>query len=356
MNSCSDFKRAIVSKAHHLGFSKVGISRSDPTPQIANYYDWIQAGNHADMDYLARPDALAKRADPSLILPGCQRVISLAMPHHPPQAGRTETPPCHGRLSAYALTQDYHDIIWDKLDQLENFIHTYSNHQTQSKSYVDTGPILERSFAAQAGIGFPGKNSCLIVPGAGSYYFLAVILTDLALPVDPPLTRDLCGYCQRCIDACPTSCILPNRTIDAGRCISYLTIENKAIIPDQLKPYIGSWLFGCDICQMVCPHNQRTSNSIPNPDQPNPIGETVLPEFINLLEVLTWDQDTLLNAFSGTALTRAKRRGLLRNAAVVLGNQGCQEALPGLKSLRRNESDPVIQDACDWAINQIRAK
>ncbi len=356
MHHLTDLKKAIKTEASHLGFTHFGVAPALPVPHYDEFKNWVEAGYHADMDYLARPDTLAKRADPGLILPGCQRVISLAMPYHPPQAGMMETPPGHGRVAAYALTRDYHDIIWDKLGQLENFIHTHSKKIARVKSYVDTGPILERSIAAQAGIGTHGKNSCLIIPGLGSYFFLAAVLTDLALPADPPFTRDLCGSCQRCMDACPTGCILPNRTIDASRCISYLTIENKGIISDQLKPHIGNWFFGCDICQMVCPHNQHTASTAQTPDQPNPLGEPVLTEFINLIEMLTWDQETLSNAFNGTALTRAKRRGLLRNAAVVLGNQGFRDAIPGLQSLRDHETDPVNQDACTWAIGQIQGK
>ena len=225
---------------------------------------------------------------------------------------------------------------------------TRSGEDTQVKSYVDTGPILDRSFAAWAGIGIPGKNSCLLIPGTGSYVFLAEVLTDLALPVDPPFTHDLCGTCQRCIDACPTGCILPDRTIDASRCISYLTIENKDVIPTELKPQVGDWFFGCDVCQMVCPHNART------PDQPNPLGAAILPELINLIELLTWDQAAFTTAFTGTTLARAKRPGLLRNAAVVLGNQRCRDALPGLEALRDHETDPVIREACFWAIEQIQ--
>lgn len=351
-----DVRQGIVSRAHQLGFSKIGISLSHPPPHFSQYHDWIQAGYHADMDYLARPDTLAKRADPALILPGCQRVISLAIPYHPPRAGMMETPPGHGRVATYALTRDYHDIIWDRLAQLESFIHTHSTSEARVKSYVDTGPILERSFASQAGLGSPGKNSCLIIPGAGSYHFLAVVLTDLPLPIDSPFTRDLCGSCQRCMDACPTGCILPDRTLDANRCISYLTIENKGIIPDQLKPHIGSWFFGCDICQMVCPHNKHSTNHPPGPEQHHPLGERHISEFINLIEMLGWDQETFSKAFNSTALTRSKRRGLLRNAAVVLGNQRSQDALPGLESLRDHETDPAIQDACTWAIGQIQGK
>lgn len=355
MQQLKDLKSAIKTEVGSLGFTHIGVTPALPVPHFNDFENWVNAGFHADMDYLTRSDTLAKRADPGLILPGCQRVLSLAMPYHPPQAEVSETPPGYGRVAGYALTRDYHNIIWRKLDQLESFIQDYSIKKARIKTYVDTGPILERAFAAQAGIGTPGKNSCLIIPGVGSYIFLAAVLTDLMLPVDPPFTRDLCGSCQRCMDACPTGCILPNRTIDANRCISYLTIENKDIIPNQLKPHIGNWFFGCDVCQMVCPHNQHTPSSAQTPDLPNALGEPVLTEFINLVEVLSWELETFTSAFGGTALTRAKRRGLLRNAAVVLGNQGYRDALPGLQSLRDHETDPIIQDACYWAIDKIQA-
>ena len=356
MQHVLDLKLAVKTEAMHLGFTHLGIAPAIPVPHANGFADWVAAGYHADMHYLARPDTLAIRADPTIILPGCQRVISLAMPYHPPPAEEMETPAGHGRVAAYALTHDYHDIIWDKLAQLEAFIHTQTTNQAQVKTYADTGPILERSFAVQAGIGFPGKNTCVIIPGAGSYHFLAVILTDQPLPVDTPFTRDLCGSCQRCIEACPTGCILPDRTIDADRCISYLTIENKGIITDQLKPHIGSWFFGCDICQMVCPHNKLAAKRSPIAGKYHPLGKRQNSEFINLIKLISWDEETLLNAFNGTALTRPKRRGLLRNAAIVLGNQRCQDALSGLESLRDQETDPVIQDACQWAIGQIQGK
>ena len=165
--------------------------------------------------------------------------------------------------------------------------------------------------------------------------------------MDEPFTRDLCGSCQRCIEACPTGCILPNRSIDASRCLSFLTIENKGEIPDEMKSRVGNLFFGCDICQMVCPHNARTDRQF------DPLGEPHLSEFINLIELLTWEPAAFTDAFQDTALTRAKPRGLIRNAAVVLGNQADRNALPLLKDLLTRESDPVIQDASRWAIHQI---
>jgi len=235
-----------------------------------------------------------------------------------------------------------------KLSQLEAFILARSNKDIRVKSYVDTGPILERSYAASAGIGTIGKNSNLLIQGAGSYFFLAEILTNLELPIDTPLKIDLCKNCRRCIEACPTHCIQPNRTIDASRCISYLTIENKGIIPDDLKDQIGNWVFGCDVCQMICPHNAQASV------EPLSLGKPLLPEFIDLLDIFSYTAETFKKKFNQTPLARAKRNGILRNAAIVLGNQGYNKALPILKDALSRESDPSVLDACDWAIAKIK--
>jgi epoxyqueuosine reductase len=345
-----NLKEVIKTEAHHLGFSHMGVAPAIPAPRYDKFLAWVQAGHHADMGYLSRPDTLAKRADPGLILPGCQRVISLAMPYSAPQAPLNTTPPGKGRISAYARTRDYHETLWEKLAELEAFIIDRSMETARVKSYVDTGPILERGFAALAGIGIPGKNTCLIIPKHGSYVFLAEILLDLPLPVDPPFTRDLCGSCQRCIEACPTGCILPDRTIDASRCLSYLTIENQSIFPNPLKTQIGDWLFGCDVCQMVCPHHPRVA------DHPTYLGKPLLPEYIDLVELLAIDEVAFVTAFKATPLWRAKRRGLIRNAAVILGNQRHAPALPALATLLEQDPDPVIQDACAWAIRQIRGE
>jgi epoxyqueuosine reductase len=345
-----NLKEVIKTEAHNLGFSHMGVALATPPPRYIEFLAWVQAGHHADMGYLSRPDTLAKRADPGLILPGCQRIISLAMPYPAPQAPLNSTSPGKGRISTYARTRDYHETLWEALGKLEAFIIDRSVGTARVKSYVDTGPILERGFAALAGIGIPGKNACLIIPKYGSYVFLAEILTDLPLPVDPPFTRDLCGSCRRCIEACPTGCILPDRTIDANRCLSYLTIENQGIIPDPLKPQLSEWLFGCDVCQMVCPHHTRS------PDHPTPLGKPLLPEYIDLIELLSLDEAAFATAFKDTTLLRAKRRGLIRNAAVILGNQRHAPALPPLAALLEQDTDPVIQDACNWAIHQIRGE
>ena len=348
MKDNAKLRTAIETEAHRLGFAHIGIARAKPAPFLDVYHEWIASGRHADMAYLAREDAVAKRGDPDLIMEGCQRIICLALPYQPPKTDLGEDRPGKGRISAYATTLDYHEIILGKLSQLEAFILARSNKDIRVKSYVDTGPILERSYAASAGIGTIGKNSNLLIQGAGSYIFLAEILTNLELPIDTPLKIDLCKTCRRCIEACPTHCIQPNRTIDASRCISYLTIENKGVIPDDLKDQIGNWVFGCDVCQMICPHNAQA------PVEPLSLGKPLLPEFIEWrwpgrVGLPPWGRPC-----NQTPLARAKRSGILRNAAIVLGNQGYNKALPILKDALSRESDPSVLDACDWAIAKIK--
>ena len=338
---------AIKAEANSLGFNHMGVALAYPVPHIEEYQRWIQENHHAGMAYMTRKDAIEKRTDPKLILEGCQRIICLAIAYAAPQGDTHICPPGWGRISAYARTIDYHNIIWEKLDQLESFIHAQAGEGSQTKSYVDTGPILERSFASSAGIGIAGKNTNLIIKGYGSYFFLAEILTDLPLPIDQPFTRDLCGACRRCIEACPTGCIREDHTIDAGRWTRYLTIENKGIIPDDLKTLIGSWLFGCDMCHMVCPHNTQT------PDQTITLGEPILPKCIDLIDLFSQDEHTFKILFQETPLMRAKRQGLLRNAAVVLGNQRYQPALPILNKALLTESNKALLDACLWAVQKI---
>ena len=249
MTDLIELKEKIKTEALRLGFTHFGVAPALLVPHYDRFLDWIGEGHQGGMAYLARPDAVAKRGDPGLILDECRSVISLSMPYVPPTAKSETSYHGKGRISAYARSRDYHDTIRDKLERLEVFIHQNSNVPVALRSYVDTGPILERSLATQAGLGTTGKNSSLIIQGTGTYFFLAEMLTDLPLPVDEPITRDFCGSCTRCIDACPASCILPGYTIDARRCISYLTIEHKGPIPDDLKKTIGDWLFGCDILQ-----------------------------------------------------------------------------------------------------------
>ncbi|MCB2209377.1 tRNA epoxyqueuosine(34) reductase QueG [bacterium] len=341
-------KENIKAEAFRLGFNHIGVAPASPVAHHQAYLEWVENERQGEMAYLSRPDAVAKRGDPTLIEPDIKRVISLALPYRRPSDDSAPQETGFGRISAYARTGDYHDVIWDKLDQLKSFIRQVVKRPIALRSYVDTGPVLERSFASMAGLGTTGKNGCLIVQGTGSYFFLAEILISLNLPVDEPFTRDLCGTCTRCIDACPTDCILPGHTIDASRCISYLTIEKRGQISNDLKASIGDWVFGCDVCQMVCPHNTWTR------EQAYPLGQPKQPQWLPLESLFEMDEEAFKAAFAGSALSRTGRSGLLRNAAIVLGNQHAQSALPALHRAAEQETDDAILEAVQWAIDAIK--
>ena len=219
---------------------------------------WLKAGRHGEMSYLSTERSLVRRADPLQILPECQSILVLGMSHpvsDPPAGRENDNHYLQGRIAAYAWGDDYHEVIPERLKELVAFIEDRLGRSIPNRWYTDTGPIMEHDLAQRAGLGWIGKNTCLINPLQGSYFLLAVILLGIYLEPDPHFMPDHCGTCQRCLDACPTSCILPDRTIDARRCISYLTIELKGPIPIDLRAQTGNWVFGCDICQQVCPWN-----------------------------------------------------------------------------------------------------
>lgn len=296
------------------------------------------------MNYLATDRSRIRRANPREILPECKSILVLATPYSSP------LPLGEGlgvRVASYARGEDYHNILPARMEELVRFIEEQVARPIKNRYYTDTGPILERDLAQRAGIGWIGKNTCLINPKQGSYFFLSEIFLDLELEPDPPFVTDHCGTCARCITACPTNCILPNRTLDATRCISYLTIELKDDIPIELREKIGNWVFGCDICQMVCPWNRFASEGDPafSDDEPlpPPTGE------------LTLTPETFNQRFKQTPISRAKRRGYLRNVAVALGNTGNMHTLPVLQNAL-NDDEPMIRNHAQWAIEQINKR
>ena len=251
------------------------------------------------------------------------------------------------RVASYALGEDYHNILPARMKELVQFIEEQVGGPVKSRYYTDTGPILERDLAQRAGIGWIGKNTCLINPKQGSYFFISEIFLDLALEPDPPFATDHCGTCTRCITACPTDCILPNRTLDATRCISYLTIELKDDIPIDLREKIGDWVFGCDICQMVCPWNRFA-----------PQGDSIFADKEpphSLTDDLSLTPQAFNQRFKRTPVTRAKRRGYLRNVAVALGNTGDMHALPVLQNTL-NDEEPMVRTHAGWAIEKIQKR
>ena len=339
-------KQAIQQQAQSLGFALVGVTTPDPPPHYAAYETWLRAGRQAGMGYLASPQARAKRADPRLILPECRSILVLAMPYFPQT--HPEVPAGAGLVASYAWGEDYHLVLPDRLGKLVSLIEAQIGHPIAGRCYTDTGPLLERDLAQRAGLGWIGKNTCLINPRLGSYFFLSEILLDIELEPDPPFTMDHCGTCSRCIDACPTSCILPDRSLDAGRCISYLTIELKEQIPPDLRAQLGSWVFGCDRCQQVCPWNrfalaQGEPAFAPRPGLPVP----------DLQQELGLSPAQFNLKYKRSPVQRAKRRGYLRNVAVALGNHGALVAVPVLRHVLLHEPEALVRQAAAWALGQI---
>lgn len=310
-----DLTGRIKEKALALGFDLVGVTPVAPSAYDDFYERWLAQGYAGEMAYLARPDAIAKRRDLRQIMPQARSVVVVALNYY---QGQIQTPPGggRGRVARYAWGDDYHDLMWARLDELAAFVEAQAGRPVAHRRYVDTGPLLERELAVRAGLGWFGKNTLLINPTLGSWLFLGELLLDLELACDAPFTADRCGTCTRCIQACPTRCILPNRTLDASRCISYLTIELKsADIPAQLRPQVGDWIFGCDVCQEVCPWNRFARPTAERAFQPRPGLPTP-----DLAELLAMDDEAFRHRFYNSPIKRAKRRGLQRNAAVALDN------------------------------------
>jgi epoxyqueuosine reductase len=310
---------------------------------------WLQAGRHGEMHWLAKN--AAKRIDPQQVLPGVRSVIVVALNYGtsgtPPSAFRL--PPSAGVVARYARHQDYHEVMGGRLRQLAQFVSEQGGEGTRALGYVDTGPVLERDFAERAGVGFIGKHTNVISRQFGNWLLLGEILTTLELEPDAP-EKNRCGHCTRCLAACPTQAITAPFQLDARLCISYLTIELKGSIPVELRPAIGNRIFGCDECLEACPWNRFAAES--RLMKQHQRSELAAPD---LLELLALDEAGFRVRFAGTPLLRAKRRGLLRNVCVALGNVGGPEALPALERAA-SDPEPLIAEPARWAVQQIRQR
>jgi epoxyqueuosine reductase len=335
-------KQSIKEKARQLGFILAGVTSCNPPVHHPIFEEWLNNGFHGAMNYLSEERSRIRRADPKLILPECKSILVLALPYQPVTCNLQ---PATFRIASYALGDDYHDLIPPRLKQIVEFIEEQIGRPIPNRYYTDTGPVLERELAQHAGLGWIGKNSMLINPKIGSAFFLAEILLGIDLePDDAPIT-DHCGTCTRCINACPTQAILPSRTLDARRCISYLTIENKDEIPEELRARMGNWIFGCDICQMVCPWNRFSApaDSALEPTTPLRISAPDL-----TLSSVEFNQ-----RFKRSPLKRAKRRGILRNLAVAIGNSGNKTDIPILEQAAQDD-EPLVREHAKWAMEEIR--
>ena len=341
--------QAVKAEAHRLGFHLVGVTTPEPPPHAAIFEHWLAEGRHGEMGYLAEERSRQRRADPRMILPECQSILVLGICYPASLGVPAEPDSLTGRIASYAWGLDYHEVLPRKLKALVVFIETALGRKVPNRWYTDTGPLLERDLAQRAGLGWIGKNTCLINPALGSFFFLAEILLGIELAVDQPFQQDLCGTCRRCLDACPTGCILPDRTLDARRCISYLTIELKGAISPDLRPLLGNWVFGCDVCQQVCPWNIRFAY---RKFEQAFARRTVLSE-LKIHQVLSLSPQDFNRLFKDSPLRRAKRRGFLRNTALALGNWGAPQALPALVQALISDPEPLVRAHAAWALGQI---
>ena len=342
--NCLPSKADIKGKARGLGFDLVGVAPLGPFPEAVFYPKWIESGYAGEMQYLERQKAA--KMQPESILPGARSVIVCAMNYNVPQP-RTRYHRMRAWISRYAWGEDYHDTVQKKLAELAAWIEQNSPQRT--KAYVDTGPLLERVYAKYAGVGWFGKNTCIINQKAGSWLFLGCILTSLDLECDTPVP-DRCGTCTRCLDACPTGAILEPYVLDSRKCIAYTTIELRGEIPEADRAGIGQHLFGCDICQDVCPWNARAPHSGNPAFEPKP--GLFWPEIDRLLSL---GEDEWRQMIRGTAMKRAKVKGLMRNLMVVVGNSGVREFLPRLDKFMSHEDEQVRSHA-RWAANKLRGR
>lgn len=373
---------AVRKQARSLGFSLVGATSPDPSDHIPFYREWIERDLHGEMSYLAREDAVERRADLERTMEGVRSVVVVAHEYHHEDAPELMGDPSRGIIARYARGADYHRVVEKKLRALARWIDERVDGGVEARTYVDTGPILERDLARRAGLGWFGRNTMLIHPRRGSYFFLGVLLLDLDLEPDPPFEADHCGSCRACLDACPTGALLGRDeegapVIDARRCISYLTIEHPGPIPEDLRPLMGNRVYGCDICQEVCPFNVRFAEETTEPRYAargpgeRPVGVEALPgedvsaethpgtEAPPLVELMRMTREEWDAFTRGSAIRRAGYAGFRRNVAVAMGNwlgglegEPPEEARTVLRDALEDE-EPVVQEHAAWALRQL---
>jgi epoxyqueuosine reductase len=338
-----------------LGFDLVGIAAARPARHAAAFRAWLAEGHHADMDWIAKD--IERRIDPRIWRPEMRFMVVVGISYATqPPSPRLWNDPMRGRIARYAWGRDYHKVIPARLNKLADFIRSEAPPGTQCQSFTDARPVMEHDAALAAGLGFIGRNTLLIHPEWGSMLFLGGLLVSCELDADEPTPGEGaqykgkadCGACRRCLNACPTHAFPAEYILNSRRCISYQTIENRGAIPLELRPKMGNWIFGCDACQEVCPWVKRYSHTgqkpwlEADPDRMAP----------RLEELAVLDDAGFLDRFAGTPVMRCKRRGLLRNVAVALGNSGCEEARALLLHLARDDEATVSEHA-HWGLARL---
>ena len=334
----------VKEEAQRLGFELVGISPVRLPPHEESFAEWLRQGFSGQLEYMKRTEVL--RRNPHRLVPWAVSIVSVGMNYYEPFPRPLVSRQPKGWISRYAWGEDYHNLIKDKLAALLDEVRRICGGPVKGKAFVDSGPVLEREFAGIAGIGWIGKNTHLISPQRGSWFFLGELFLSLPLAYDRAI-RDRCGKCDLCLKACPTGAFVGPYVLDARRCISYLTIELKGFIPRHLRPLIGNHIFGCDICQEVCPYNIKARPTAEEAYLPRE--GLYAPDLVSLLSL---DEEEFRRRFRGSPILRAKRKGLLRNVAVALGNTKNPEALPALVRALDDE-EALVRGHVAWALGQI---
>ncbi|MBI3539556.1 MAG: tRNA epoxyqueuosine(34) reductase QueG [Candidatus Eisenbacteria bacterium] len=341
----AELARRIKARVTAAGFDAVGIAAVTPLEARAHYEAWLAAGRHGAMAWLASNKHRERRADPSRLLAGLRSVVCVALTHDPARDEARDRRV--GRIARYAAGEDYHRVMRDLLLPIERWIERELIPGSTALWYSDTGAILERGWAERAGLGWVGKHSGILGERLGSWFLLGEILVDRELAADAPLDHERCGTCARCIEACPTQAIVAPYQLDARRCISYLTIELQGPIPRELRPLIGDWIFGCDVCQDVCPWNRFAPPARDARLHARALDGWTLERF------LTLDEAGFAELFATSAIRRVGRAGFLRNVCVALGNRGDRSAAPALARAIADDPDALVREHAAWALDEI---
>ncbi len=332
----------IADSASEQGFILTGFAPMRALDERRDFFDrWIADGRPAEMTWLARQPE--RRVDPRVLDPRLRSVVSLAYPYTPPRPPDLDwRAELRGRIAAYALGPDYHDVVLRKARMVADGIAAVVPGAI-SRVYVDTGPVFEREWAAEARLGWFGRNTNLLNRYHGSYFFLAEILTDVEFAAVGEPYREHCGTCRRCLDLCPTGALTDGYKLEPRLCISYLTIEHRGPLPREMRPHLGNWIFGCDVCQEVCPWNDDHARAAP-------VNDALMP---SLADLMALDEDSFRRRFGRSAIRRTKRRGLLRNTAVVLGNSGNPDAIAILANTLASEPEALVRAHAAWALGEL---
>ena len=346
MSRADSLEQRIKGQAYGLGFDLVGITTTGPTPTAGRFEQWLRDGHAGEMHYLER--GAEKRRDTRLPVERAKSAVVVGLDY----GGREPD----GPIARYARGDDYHEVMESRLQTLHACVEEWVGAPIRGKAYVDTGPLLERDLGRLAGLGWFGKNSMLINPKLGSFFFLGVLLLDVELTPDAPFDAERCGTCTRCLDACPTHALIEPGVLDARQCISYLTIELRGEIPAALREPMGELLYGCDICQSCCPWNVRFSKELPNDSPYAPRAVLAGKDARQLArDLLAMSQEQFSVSFRGSPMKRAKLRGLKRNAAVVLGNVGT-EADVDVLTRALDDPEPLVREHAAWALERVRQR